>query len=88
MEYYVLFFSMADKSAAVSVRKYGLLFRDVPEFQRLPNAPGDVTNSTRISNEDKAKILGGNMVRSLKLDSFPTGQVLRQRGASAPLLYV
>ena len=39
-----------------------------PEFQRLPNAPGDVTNSKKLSDEDKAKILGGNIARALKLN--------------------
>ena len=38
-----------------------------PEFQRLPNAPSDVTDKARLSEEDKNKILGGNLARALRL---------------------
>lgn len=36
-----------------------------PEFQFLPNATTDITDKPRLSNEDKAKILGGNLARFL-----------------------
>jgi predicted TIM-barrel fold metal-dependent hydrolase len=39
-----------------------------PEFQKLPNATTDITDKPGLSQEDKAKILGGNMIRALKLD--------------------
>jgi predicted TIM-barrel fold metal-dependent hydrolase len=39
-----------------------------PEFQFLPNAPSDVTDKPRLTDEDKEKILGGNLARVLKLD--------------------
>ena len=39
-----------------------------PEFQRLPNATTDITGKPGLTEEDKNKILGGNMVRALKLD--------------------
>ena len=38
-----------------------------PEFQRLPNATSDITEKARLTDEDKSKILGGNMARALKL---------------------
>jgi aminocarboxymuconate-semialdehyde decarboxylase len=38
-----------------------------PEFQRLPNATTDITDKQGLSGEDKAKILGGNLARVLKL---------------------
>jgi aminocarboxymuconate-semialdehyde decarboxylase len=38
-----------------------------PEFQRLPNATTDITDKPGLSEEDKRKILGGNLARALKL---------------------
>jgi predicted TIM-barrel fold metal-dependent hydrolase len=38
-----------------------------PEFQRLPNATTDITDKPGLSEEDKNKILGGNLARFLKL---------------------
>ena len=38
-----------------------------PEFQFLPNYTTDITDKPRLSEEDKAKILGGNLARALKL---------------------
>jgi aminocarboxymuconate-semialdehyde decarboxylase len=38
-----------------------------PEFQRLPNATGDIEDKAGLSPEDKRKILGGNLARMLKL---------------------
>ena len=38
-----------------------------PEFQRLPNATTDVTSRTKLSDENKAKILGGNLARALRI---------------------
>ena len=38
-----------------------------PEFQRLPNAPSDITGKPGLSVEDQNKILGGNLARALKL---------------------
>jgi aminocarboxymuconate-semialdehyde decarboxylase len=38
-----------------------------PEFQRLPNATTDITEKPGLTEEDKAKILGGNLERVLKL---------------------
>lgn len=38
-----------------------------PEFQRLPNATTDITDKAGLSDEDKDKILGGNLARFLKL---------------------
>jgi predicted TIM-barrel fold metal-dependent hydrolase len=38
-----------------------------PEFQRLPNATTDITDKPGLSEEDKNKILGGNLARVLKL---------------------
>ena len=38
-----------------------------PEFQRLPNATTDITGSSSLSDEDKSKILGGNLARALRL---------------------
>ncbi len=38
-----------------------------PEFQFLPNSTSDITDKPRLSDEDKAKILGGNLARQLKL---------------------
>ena len=38
-----------------------------PEFQRLPNASTDITDKSSLSAEDKAKILGGNLARALRL---------------------
>jgi aminocarboxymuconate-semialdehyde decarboxylase len=38
-----------------------------PEYQRLPNAPSDITSKERLSDEDKANILGLNIARALKL---------------------
>ena len=38
-----------------------------PEFQRLPNAPSDITGKQGLSVEDQNKILGGNLARALKL---------------------
>ena len=37
------------------------------EFQRLPNVPTDITDKSSLSAEDKAKILGGNLARALRL---------------------
>jgi predicted TIM-barrel fold metal-dependent hydrolase len=38
-----------------------------PEFQALPNETDDIT-SANLSDEDKAKILGGNLARFLKVE--------------------
>jgi aminocarboxymuconate-semialdehyde decarboxylase len=38
-----------------------------PEFQRLPNATTDITDRPGLTDQDKANILGGNMMRALKL---------------------
>lgn len=38
-----------------------------PEFQALPNSTSDITDDARLSEEDKAKILGGNLARFLKV---------------------
>ena len=38
-----------------------------PEFQRLPNAATDITGNAQLSEQDKRKILGGNLARALKL---------------------
>ena len=38
-----------------------------PEFQRLPNSTTDITDKPGLSEQDKAKILGGNLARVLKL---------------------
>ena len=55
------------------VEAYGsdnfVLGSDFPhaEFRMLPNAPTDILDRPRLSEEDKAKILGGNLARALKL---------------------
>jgi aminocarboxymuconate-semialdehyde decarboxylase len=38
-----------------------------PEFQFLPNSTSDITDKPRLSDDDKSKILGGNLARALKL---------------------
>jgi predicted TIM-barrel fold metal-dependent hydrolase len=38
-----------------------------PEFQMLPNSTTDITDKPRLTDDDKAKILGGNLARALKL---------------------
>ena len=38
-----------------------------PEFQALPNSTDDITGNQNLSEEDKAKILGGNLARFLKV---------------------
>ena len=38
-----------------------------PEFQALPNSPSDITDKDGLSEEDKGKILGGNLARFLKV---------------------
>lgn len=38
-----------------------------PEFQRLPNHTTDISEKRGLSEEDKAKILGGNLARFLKV---------------------
>ena len=40
-----------------------------PEFQRLPNATTDITDRPGLSEEDKRKILGGNLARAFKLQA-------------------
>jgi aminocarboxymuconate-semialdehyde decarboxylase len=40
-----------------------------PEFQMLPNATTDVTDKPGLNEEDKRKILGGNMIKALKLEA-------------------
>lgn len=39
-----------------------------PEFQFLPNATTDITDKPRLTDDDKRKILGGNLTRFLKLN--------------------
>ncbi len=39
-----------------------------PEFQRLPNATSDIEEKPGLSDEAKRNILGGNLVRMLKLE--------------------
>ena len=38
-----------------------------PEFQFLPNATTDITDKPKLTDDDKKKILGGNLARALKL---------------------
>jgi aminocarboxymuconate-semialdehyde decarboxylase len=38
-----------------------------PEFQFLPNHTTDISDRARLSEEEKAKILGGNLARALKI---------------------
>jgi len=38
-----------------------------PEFQALPNHTEDITEKERLTDQDKANILGGNMARFLKV---------------------
>jgi aminocarboxymuconate-semialdehyde decarboxylase len=38
-----------------------------PEFQMLPNSTSDITDKARLSDEDKAKILGINLAKALRL---------------------
>ncbi|MEA2639660.1 MAG: hypothetical protein QOF51_1054 [Chloroflexota bacterium] len=43
-----------------------------PEYQFLPNLTTDILDKPRLSEEDKAKILGGNLARALKVsDAAP-----------------
>jgi microsomal dipeptidase-like Zn-dependent dipeptidase len=40
-----------------------------PEYQFLPNFTTHILERERLSEDDKAKILGGNLARALKLDA-------------------